>query len=102
LSLAVAGRFAVFLLGWQEVLTRGVILKVSSLITVAISLLIIGVLLFPLAQGNITLGLFIALVSASFSLIQLMSWQLYSCSIGIPTAICGRTDETSITDSRLW
>ncbi|MDR1060217.1 MAG: glycoside hydrolase family 95 protein [Clostridiales bacterium] len=28
--------------------------------------------------------------------------QLYSCSIGIPTANCGRTEETSITDSRLW
>jgi ATP-binding cassette subfamily B protein len=60
----------------RVILKNFIKMKVSSLITVAISLLIIGVLLFPLAQGNITLGLFIALVSASFSLIQLMSWQL--------------------------
>lgn len=60
----------------RVILKNFIKMKASSLITVVISLFIIGVLLFPLAQGSITLGMFIALVSASFSLIQLMSWQL--------------------------
>lgn len=51
-------------------------MKGSSLITVAISLIIILVLLYPLSQGKLTAGMFIALVSAALELIQLMSWQL--------------------------
>lgn len=51
-------------------------MKVSSLITVVLSLLIISVLLIPLTGGNLSLGMFIAVSSAAFSLIQPMSWQL--------------------------
>jgi hypothetical protein len=50
---------------------------------------------------NIIIKLELARVSQVFSAGKFM--QLYTrVRLGIPTAICGRTDETSITDSRLW
>lgn len=51
-------------------------MKVSSLITVVLSLFITSVLLVPLTNGGLSLGMFIAVSSAAFSLIQIMSWQL--------------------------
>ena len=51
-------------------------IKASSLITVLISIFIIGVLLIPLSNGVITLGMFMGLVTATLGLIQMMSWNL--------------------------
>lgn len=51
-------------------------MKGSSLITLFISLFIIGVLLFPLANGEITIGIFIGLVNVTLDLVQTMSWEL--------------------------
>ncbi len=51
-------------------------IKGSSLITVAISLLIVCVLLFPLRSGAVSVGMFMGLVTATLSLIQMMSWNL--------------------------
>lgn len=51
-------------------------IKGSSLITVVISIFIIGVLLIPLSKGVITPGMFMGLVTATLGLIQLMSWNL--------------------------
>ncbi|MHB1484230.1 MAG: ABC transporter ATP-binding protein [Saccharofermentanales bacterium] len=51
-------------------------MKSASVITILISLLIIGVLISPLSTGNITIGMFIGLVTATFNLVQMMSWEL--------------------------
>ncbi|NLZ82759.1 MAG: ABC transporter ATP-binding protein, partial [Clostridiales bacterium] len=51
-------------------------MKASGLITVLISIFIIGVLLIPLSNGVITLGMFMGLVTATLGLIQMMSWNL--------------------------
>lgn len=51
-------------------------MKGSSLITVVISIFIIGVLLVPLSSGTITAGMFMGLVTATLGLIQMMSWNL--------------------------
>lgn len=51
-------------------------MKGASLITVFISLFIVGVLLFPLGEGRLSIGMFMSLVTAAFNLIQMMSWQL--------------------------
>ena len=51
-------------------------MKSSSLITVVISVLIVAILLYPLSKGEITIGMFMALVSATFNMVNMMSWQL--------------------------
>ena len=51
-------------------------MKGASLITVLLSLLIISILLLPLSQGLITVGMFMGLVTNTLNLIQMMSWQL--------------------------
>lgn len=51
-------------------------MKGSSIITLFISLCIIGVLLVPLSNGNITIGMFIGLVNKMLELVHAMSWQL--------------------------
>jgi len=51
-------------------------MKSASIITIFISLLITGVLISPLSTGAITIGMFIGLVTAAFSLVQMMSWEL--------------------------
>jgi ATP-binding cassette, subfamily B, bacterial len=51
-------------------------MKGASLITIGIALLITGVLIPPLHTGTITIGMFIGLVTASFQLVQLMSFEL--------------------------
>lgn len=51
-------------------------MKGSSLITVVLSLLIICVLLFPLKSGAVSVGMFMALVTSTLNLIQMMSWEL--------------------------
>lgn len=50
-------------------------MKSSSLITATISIMVIFVLLNPVIAGVITIGMFIALVNAVFSMVQMMSWQ---------------------------
>lgn len=51
-------------------------MKTGSIITSLVSIFIILVLIKPVISGIITIGMFIALVNAVFSLIQMMSWQL--------------------------
>lgn len=51
-------------------------MKASSLITVFISIGIIGFLLLPLSQNAITIGMFMGLTTATLDLVQMMSWQL--------------------------
>jgi len=54
-------------------------MKGASLITVVLSMAIIGVLLIPLQKGELTSGMFMSLVVALLDLIQMMSWQLNEC-----------------------
>lgn len=51
-------------------------IKGSGLITVALSVLIICVLLFPLRSGEVSVGMFMGLVTSTLSLVQMMSWNL--------------------------
>ncbi|NQX44396.1 ABC transporter ATP-binding protein [Paenibacillus tritici] len=51
-------------------------LKSGSMIALLIGIVIVGLLLPPLNQGELSIGLFISLVTAIFSLVQRMSWQL--------------------------
>ena len=51
-------------------------MKGSSIITLCISLCIIGILLFPLSKGDITIGMFIGLVNKMLELVHAMSWEL--------------------------
>ena len=51
-------------------------MKGSSLITILICILIVGVLIGSLSTGAITIGMFSAFVPATFSLVQMMSWEL--------------------------
>lgn len=50
--------------------------KASSLITAFISVLIVVVLINPVLAGDLSIGLFMSLVGATFSLVQMMSWGL--------------------------
>ncbi len=53
-------------------------MKTSSIITALLSLSIIAILLVPYTQGDLSSGMFISLVTATLSLVQMMSWQLSS------------------------
>jgi hypothetical protein len=49
------------------------------------------------------LALEVALIAIQICLLLKSKKERYTrIRLGIPTAICGRTEETSITDSRLW
>lgn len=50
-------------------------MKTGSVLTALISILILFVLLNPVLSGEITIGMFIALVNAVFGLVQFMSWE---------------------------
>ena len=50
--------------------------KGTGLIMLLISALIVVTLMWPLAVGGITIGLFIGLTTSAFSLVQRMSWSL--------------------------
>lgn len=51
-------------------------MKSASIITALLSLSIAAILLFPYAAGQLSSGLFIALVTAIMNLVQMMSWEL--------------------------
>ncbi len=51
-------------------------MKSGSIITLLIIAIIVSIILPSLNNGNITIGVFVALVNAVFSLVQTMSWQL--------------------------
>lgn len=53
-------------------------MKSGSIITILIGMVIMIILLPPLRNGRISSGTYIALISAIFSLVQSMSWQLSS------------------------
>ena len=55
---------------------RYIKMKSGSLITVVISIMIAGVLIIPLGSGEISVGIFMSLVTATFGLAQMMSWEL--------------------------
>ena len=55
---------------------RFIKMKSASLITVLISVLIAGVLIAPLGSGEISIGMFMGFVTATFGLAQMMSWDL--------------------------
>jgi len=50
--------------------------KAASLTTILLSILIAGVLIAPLGSGEITVGMFMGFVTATFGLAQLISWDL--------------------------
>ncbi|MDR1245741.1 MAG: ABC transporter ATP-binding protein/permease, partial [Clostridiales Family XIII bacterium] len=56
--------------------SRFIKMKIASLITVLISVLIAGVLIAPLGSGDISVGMFMGFVTATFGLAQMMSWDL--------------------------
>ena len=50
--------------------------KAASLTTILLSILIAGVLIAPLGSGEISVGMFMGFVTATFGLAQLISWDL--------------------------
>ena len=52
--------------------------KAGSVITAILSMIIVVILIFPLRQGLITMGMFISITNSVFSLINLLSWSLPS------------------------
>ena len=50
--------------------------KTASLITLLLSVLIAGVLIAPLGSGEISVGMFMGFVTATFGLVQMLSWEL--------------------------
>jgi len=55
---------------------RYIRVKTASLTTILLSILIAGVLIAPLGSGEITVGMFMGFVTATFGLAQLISWDL--------------------------
>ena len=55
---------------------RFIKMKSASLITVLVSVMVAGVLIAPLGSGELSAGMFIGFVTASFGLAQMMSWEL--------------------------
>ena len=51
-------------------------MKSGSLVTLLVIAIIVSILLSSLNSGNVSVGVFVALVNAVFSLVQIMSWQL--------------------------
>lgn len=51
-------------------------MKSASMVTIFVSLFIVGILIPALGNGKISIGMFMGLVTATFNLVQLMSWQL--------------------------
>lgn len=51
-------------------------MKLGSILTACISILSAIVMIGPVIEGNMSLGIFMALVNGIFSLVQAMSWQL--------------------------
>ncbi len=51
-------------------------MKGGGILTLFISVGIIAILVFPLERGAITVGMFVALVTATFNLVQNLSWSL--------------------------
>lgn len=51
-------------------------IKGTGMISLLIAALIAGTLIWPLAQGTLSVGLFISLTTVSFSLVQQLSWSL--------------------------
>lgn len=54
-------------------------LKVSSVITALISIFMSIVLIKPVLDRALSIGMFISIVNGLFSLVQMMSWQLSQC-----------------------
>ena len=82
-------------------------MKGASMITLVISLLTVGVLLFPLRSRAISTGIFIGLVNATFSLVQVMSWDLTEITQNLAnnreylkdlTAFCALTEREGALD----
>jgi ATP-binding cassette subfamily B protein len=51
-------------------------IKGTGILVALLSVVIAGILIFPLSSGTITAGMFIALVAGAFNLVQQMSWDL--------------------------
>lgn len=54
-------------------------IKGTGLIVLLISVLIVATLVWPLAAGELSIGLFISLTNVAFSLVQQLSWRLPYC-----------------------
>ncbi len=63
-------------INYKAQLNRFIKMKSSSIITIVISVLIAGVLISPLGSGEISIGMFMSLVLATFGLVYIMSWEL--------------------------
>lgn len=50
--------------------------KAGSVITAALSMIIVVILIFPLKAGLLTIGMFMSIANSVFSLINLLSWSL--------------------------
>ncbi|MCL2057811.1 MAG: ABC transporter ATP-binding protein/permease [Oscillospiraceae bacterium] len=55
---------------------RYIRIKSASLTTILLSFLVAGVLIAPLGSGEISIGMFMGFVTATFGLAQLLSWDL--------------------------
>lgn len=58
-------------------------MKSGSMVTILIGVIIMAILLPSLERGNMSAGIFIALVGAVFSLVQSMSWQMSGVVLGL-------------------
>ena len=55
---------------------RFIKMRTASLSTVLVSVLVAGILIAPLGSGEISVGMFMSLVTATFGLAQMMAWEL--------------------------
>lgn len=67
---------AAYKIQYKAAAKRFIKMKSSSVITIIISVLIAGLLISPLKSGQISMGMFMSLVSATFGLVYMMSWEL--------------------------
>ena len=58
-------------------------MKSGSMVTILIGVIIMAILLPSLERGNMSAGIYIALVGAVFSLVQSMSWQMSGVVLGL-------------------
>lgn len=58
-------------------------MKSGSMVTILIGVIIMAILLPSLGRGNMSAGIFIALVGAVFNLVQSMSWQMSDFVLGL-------------------
>lgn len=62
--------------GLKVTIRNQIKMRISSIVTLAVAFGIIGILLIPTINNEISIGIFIALTNATFEIVGMMSWRL--------------------------